>query len=190
MVSTFALYLALLGAIAVERVVELVVSRRNASLAFARGGIEYGARHFPVMAATHTLFLISCALEPLLLDRAFPGLLGFAALVIVIAAQGLRWWAALTLGERWNVRIIVVPGDAPVDGGPYRYMRHPNYLAVIAELIALPLVHGAYATALVFSLANLALLAVRIPAEEQALGDPYAKQFDTRARFVPGRSRS
>jgi len=190
MVTSLALYLALLGLVAVERVVELVLSRRNARLAFARGGVEFGARHFPVMAATHTAFLVSCALEPILFERAAPGLLGIVALVITAAAQGLRWWAASTLGERWNVRIIVVPGDPPVDAGPYRFMRHPNYLAVIAELLALPLIHGAYVTALVFSLANLALLAVRIPAEEQALGDPYAKQFDTRARFVPGRPRS
>lgn len=190
MVTSLAFYLALLGAVAVERLVELVVSRRHARLALARGGIESGAQHFPVMAATHALFLVSCALEPLLFDRVATPLLSIPALVIVVAAQGLRWWAVLTLGERWNVRIIVVPGDAPVDGGPYRFVRHPNYLAVIAELMALPLVHGAYVTALVFSLANLALLAVRIPAEERALGAPYAKRFDTRARLVPGRSRS
>lgn len=189
MVSSLALYLGLLLVVALERVVELVISRRNARLAFERGGVEVGARHFPVMALVHTLFLVSCAVEPLVFDRSFPPVLGSVALVVVVAAQGLRWWAALTLGERWNVRIIVVPEDVPVDRGPYRFLRHPNYLAVIAEMVALPLVHGAYLTAFVFSLANICLLAVRIPAEEQALGDLYAKRFDSRARFVPGRSR-
>lgn len=190
MVSSLAFYLALLGVVAIERMVELGVSRRHAALALARGGIESGAGHFPVMAATHALFLVSCAIEPLLLDRAFPGPLGYVALGGVFAAQGLRWWAALTLGERWNVRIIVVPGEAPVETGPYRFLRHPNYLAVIAEVIALPLVHGAYLTAVVFTVANMALLAARIPAEEQALGAPYAKRFDTRPRLVPRRPRS
>lgn len=160
-------YLAFLAVLAAERVFELWLSRRNARAAFARGGVESGAAHFPVMAAVHTLFLLSCAVEGSL--RPFPGALGWAALGGAVLAQGLRYWAITTLGVRWNVRVIVVPGEALVSSGPYRFVRHPNYAAVCLEMICVPLVHGAWVTAAVFSLANAALLAVRIPAEERAL---------------------
>ncbi len=105
---------------------------------------------------------------------------------MVLGAQALRYWAIATLGWRWNTRIVVVPGTAPVTAGPYRWVRHPNYVAVIAEMIALPLVHGAWLTALVFSVGNALLLRVRIRAEEQALGEPWQHAFAGRPRFVPG----
>lgn len=180
-------YLAFLALIGAERLAELALSRRNAARAFARGAIEVGQAHFRAMAAVHTLFLLSCAAEVLVLRRPFPGALGWAAAWGALAAQALRWWAIATLGDRWNVRVIVVPGDAPVTGGPYRYVRHPNYAAVALEMICVPLAHGAWATALVFSAANAALLAVRIPAEERALGAAWAERFAARPRFVPGR---
>ncbi len=186
MVTTVQLYLGLLAAVALERGVELVLSARNARLARARGGVESGQGHYPVMAAFHGLFLLCCALEVVLLRRPFPGAAGWMALAVVLAAQGLRYWAIATLGWRWNTRIVVVPDAAPVTGGPYRWVRHPNYVAVIAELIALPLVHGAWFTALVFSLGNAWLLRVRIRAEEQALGEPWRHAFSGRPRFVPG----
>ena len=105
---------------------------------------------------------------------------------MVLAAQALRYWAIATLGWRWNTRIVVVPGAAPVTAGPYRWVRHPNYVAVIAEMLALPLVHGAWLTAAVFSLGNALLLRVRIRAEEQALGTSWQQAFAGRPRFVPG----
>lgn len=160
-------WLAFLALLALERVFELWLSRRNARAAFARGGVESGAGHFPVMAAVHTLFLLSCAVEGSL--RPFPGALGWAALGGALVAQALRYWAIATLGARWNVRVIVVPGEPLVSSGPYRFVRHPNYAAVCLELLSVPLIHGAWVTATVFSLANAALLAVRIPAEERAL---------------------
>lgn len=187
MVSSELLYLAFLGAVSIERLVELAVSRRNARRAFAQGGVEVGQGHFRVMAAMHTAFLAACALEVALLDRPFPGLLGYAALLVALLAQGLRAWVIATLGERWNVRIIVVPGAAPITGGPYRYLRHPNYTAVIAEMVALPMIHGAWLTALVFSALNAAVLAVRIRAEEEALGPAYAAELGGLPRLVPGR---
>ena len=104
-------------------------------------------------------------------------------------AQALRYWAITTLGPRWNTRVIVLPGSAPVTGGPYRFVRHPNYVAVVAELFFLPLVHGAWWTALFFSLANAWLLTVRIRVEERALGDLWQRHFAEAPRFVPGGAR-
>ena len=181
-----ALYLGLLLLLGCERGAELVVSRRNARRAFAAGGVETGRRAYAIMVGVHALFPLACAAEVLLLSRPFPGVPGFAALAVALGAQALRWWAVATLGERWSTRVIVVPGAAPVTGGPYRFLRHPNYLAVVLEMAAVPLIHGAWLTALVFSALNAALLAHRIPAEERALGRAYAEVFSERRRLVPG----
>jgi len=183
--SSAAIYLGLLFLLVCERGVELVVWRRNARRAFAAGGVETGRSAYVVMVAVHALFPLACAGEVLFLMRPFPGAAGFAALTVTLGAQALRWWAVAALGERWNTRIIVVPGVAPVTGGPYRFLRHPNYLAVVLEMAAVPLIHGAWLTALVFSALNAALLAVRIPAEERALGRPYAEAFGDRLRLLP-----
>lgn len=179
------LYLVLLALFAAERLFELGLSRRNARRAFAQGAVEVGQRHFRAMSALHTLFLLCCGVEVLFLHRAFPPVLGWLALAGCGLAQGLRYWAIATLGPRWNVRVIVLPGAPPVTGGPYRFIRHPNYVAVVLEILLLPLVHGAYLTAIAFTLANAALLAVRIRAEERALGAAYANAFAARPRFVP-----
>ncbi len=182
-------YLALLAVVGLERVGELVISRRNAAAALARGAVEVGTRHFRVMKALHTAFLVACAAEVVLLGRPFVPLLGVPMLVVAAAAQALRYWAVLTLGSRWNVRVLVVPGDTAVTGGPYRHLRHPNYLAVILEGFALPLIHGAWITALAFTVANGVLLAVRIRCEEQALAtySDYTARLGDRRRLVPGR---
>ena len=137
-----------------------------------------------VMAAMHSLFLVSCVAEVLVLGRSPPGAWCWAFLGLAVLTQGLRYWAIATLGERWNTRVIVLPGAEPVTGGPYRFVKHPNYLAVIVELMALPLIHGAWLTALSFSLANAAVLAVRIRSEEAALGPRWAQAFENRSRFL------
>jgi methyltransferase len=178
-------YLVLLGVVAVGRVLELAISRRNARTAFARGAFEVGRRHYRVMMIFHTAFLLSCAAEVIWLRRPFPGTVGFAALAGVVLAQALRYWAIATLRWRWSTRVIVVPGAPPVTSGPYRFVRHPNYVAVILEVLLLPLVHGAWLTALVFSVGNAVLLRVRIRAEEEALGPSYADAFAGRRRFIP-----
>ena len=98
-----------------------------------------------------------------------PAGLAWSMLVLVLASQALRWWCIATLGRRWNTRVIVVPGLAPVRSGPYRLLSHPNYVAVVVEGLALPLVHAAWITALVFTVLNAALLTVRIRSENQAL---------------------
>jgi methyltransferase len=121
------------------------------------------------MAAMHAAFLVACVAEVAVADRPFLPWLGWPMLALVVASQALRWWCVATLGHQWNTRVIVVPGLPLVSAGPYRWLRHPNYVAVVVEVVALPLVHTAWVTALVFTLANAAVLAVRIPVEERAL---------------------
>lgn len=164
------LYLAVVAATALERLAELVVSARNARWSFARGGVESGRGHFPPMVALHTGLLLACVVEVVVADRPFLPWLGWPALALVVASQGLRWWCIGTLGPRWNTRVIVVPGLPLVARGPYRWLRHPNYVAVVVEGLALPLVHGAWVTAAAFTVLNAVLLhRFRIPAEERAL---------------------
>jgi methyltransferase len=151
-------YPLLIAAVAVERAAELVVAKRNLDWSRQRGGVEFGARHYPVMVVVHTGLLAGCLVEAITMRRRFIRRLGLPMLVIVLAAQGLRWWCIATLGRQWNTRVIVVPGAQRITGGPYRFVPHPNYVAVVAEGAALPLVHTAWITALVFSVLNAALL--------------------------------
>lgn len=162
-------YVILIVAVGLERVAELVVSLRNAAWSFRHGGVESGRRHYPFMVALHTGLLAGCVIEAVVADRPFIPALGWPMLAIVVLAQSLRWWCITVLGRRWNTRVIVVPGLSLVTAGPYRWLRHPNYVAVVAEGVALPLVHDAWITAIVFTALNLPLLAVRIRSEEAAL---------------------
>jgi methyltransferase len=162
-------YVLLVAAVAVERVAELVVARRNLAWSKAQGGVEFGASHYPVMVVLHTGLLIGALVEVIGLHRPFLPALGWPMFAIVVAAQGLRWWCITTLGQQWNTRVVVIPGAQRVAGGPYRFFSHPNYVAVIAEGIALPLVHTGWITALVFTVLNAALLSVRIRTENAAL---------------------
>ena len=168
--TAYGWYLALLAGTGGERLLELVVSARNLRWALANGGREEGRGHFPAMVALHTGLLVACALEPVLAPRPFLPVLGIPAVVVVLAAQALRYWCILTLGRRWNTRIVVVPGLPLVRRGPYRFLPHPNYLVVAIEGIALPLVFTGWLTALVFTVLNaVLLLRFRIPAEEAAM---------------------
>jgi methyltransferase len=162
-------YTLLILVIAAERLAELVVSKRNSTWSRAHGGSEFGARHYPVMVLLHAALLVGCLVEPIVLHRPFVPALGWPMLAVVVAAQVLRWWCITTLGPQWNTRVIVVPGASRVAGGPYRLVPHPNYVAVVAEGIALPLVHTAWITALVFTVLNAALLRTRIKVENTAL---------------------
>ena len=162
-------YLTLIAAVAVERLVELVVSKRNLAWSLARGGTEYGFGHYPFMVVLHIGLLVACVLEPLLLDRPFIPALGWPMLTAVLAAQGLRWWCIGTLGPQWNTRVIVIPGASRVVAGPYRWLPHPNYVAVVIEGFALPLVHTAWLTATVFTVLNALLLRTRLRVENAAL---------------------
>ena len=177
-------YTVLILATGAERIAELVVSARNARWSFARGGVEYGRAHFPPMVALHTGLLLACLAEVWLLDRPFLPWLGWPMLVLVLASQALRWWCIATLGPRWNTRVIVVPGLPLVERGPYRWLHHPNYVAVVVEGFALPLVHTAWITALAFTVLNaVLLLAFRIPCENRALASPAAASSASSTSF-------
>ena len=164
-------YTLLIVAIAVERLAELVVSKRNWQWSRERGGVEAGVGHYPVMVALHIALLAGCLIEVVVLDRPFIPALGWSMLAVVVGAQVLRWWCITTLGPQWNTRVIVVPGAPRVAGGPYRWIPHPNYVAVVVEGIALPMVHSAWLTAVVFTVANAALLRTRIRTENTALAN-------------------
>lgn len=162
-------YLGLIALISLQRLWELALSKRHVRRLAERGAHEVGGDHYRWMVALHIAFLASCALEPWLADRRFSPLVGGVALVVLAAAQGLRWWTMATLGERWTTRVMVVPGAPPISTGPYRWLRHPNYVAVVAEMAAIPMVHTAWVTAVVFSLLNLAMLSARLKVESAAL---------------------
>lgn len=151
-----------------QRLLELAISRRNERRLRARGAVERGREHYPFMMALHALWLFSTAVEG---SRKSETKLGKAAFFAFMLAQPIRYWAITALGEHWNTRILVVPGEKLVRRGPYRYIKHPNYLAVATEVLTLPLIFRARTTAFVFSILNAVLLAVRIREEERALRD-------------------
>ena len=185
MVTGNVVTLVVVAAVAIERLFEMRLSRRNTAWAVSRGGVEVGQRAYRNMIAFHTLFLAACAAEPLLLPRTFHPALAAMCLVVLVGAQALRWWTITALGPRWNTRIIVIPDAAPVTNGPYRWLRHPNYAAVIAEMIALPLLSSAWMTAIAATIINALLLRVRIGDEEHALGAAWARAFAATPRFIP-----
>lgn len=158
------------AAVAAQRLAELLLSRRNERAARASGAVERGAAHYPFMVGLHALWLICTLVEGLLRGPALPPY-GPAALIPFLAVQPLRYWAIGSLGPAWNTRILVVPGRKPVARGPYRFIRHPNYVVVVVEILTFPLIFGAWATALVFTVLNAALLRVRVREEERALAE-------------------
>ncbi|MFD6171193.1 isoprenylcysteine carboxyl methyltransferase family protein [Streptomyces coeruleorubidus] len=167
--SSEAWFTVLVLAVGLERVAELAVSQRNAAWSLARGGVESGRGHYPFMVVLHTGLLVGALAEVWLRRPDVVPLLAWSMLALVVLAQGLRWWCIATLGRQWNTRVIVVPGAARVTGGPYRWIPHPNYVAVVVEGLALPLVHSAWITAVAFTALNGLLLATRVRAEDAAL---------------------
>jgi methyltransferase len=163
------IFYALLVVITVERVAELLVSQRHAAASLAGGGVESGQGHFPVMVALHTALLLGCWIEPDALHRTFIPALAWPMLILVVAANVLRWMCIATLGPRWSARVIVMPGMPLISNGPYRWFAHPNYVAVVVEGAALPLVGSAWITACTFTALNAALLTVRLRCETRAL---------------------
>ena len=167
-----------------ERVVELVISTRNARWALSRGGVESNRRQMPWMITLHVGMLLGALAEVWLLGRPFVPWLGWSMLVLTVGSQAARYWIIGSLGHQWNTRVIVVPGLPLLATGPYRWrwLRHPNYLVVAIEGIALPLVHTAWITALVFTVLNaVLLLGFRIPAENRALAAAAGVGADSRA---------
>ncbi|MGH8960005.1 MAG: isoprenylcysteine carboxyl methyltransferase family protein [Jatrophihabitantaceae bacterium] len=160
----------LVALVALERLAELIVSRRNEGWSVSRGAVQVGAGHYPVMVVLHTGLLAGALCEAWLGHRTFVPALGWPMLALLVASQALRWWCIATLGRQWNTRVLVVPGLPRITRGPYRLLPHPNYLAVVIEGAALPLVHTAWITAIAFSVLNAVLLSVRIGVENRALG--------------------
>jgi methyltransferase len=156
-----------LAVLALQRSTELVLSRRNLARLRTRGARECGAGHFWIFVLLHAAYPVALVAE--VFAGARPGRYWPAWLAVWLAAQALRVAAIRTLGERWNVRIVVLPGEPSVRHGLYRWLPHPNYLAVALEFAAAPLMFGAWRTALAGSLCNAVAMAVRIPAEERAL---------------------
>ena len=154
--------------VAVQRLFELVVARRNERRARARGAVERGQGHYPLIVVLHTLWLVSTLVEGMLRGPGFPDFWP-VPLALFLLVQPLRYWALFSLGERWNTKILIVPGEKPVRRGPYKYIDHPNYVVVAVEILALPLIFGAWITALVFTGLNAAILSVRIREENRAL---------------------
>lgn len=180
-------YGALVGAVAAERLVEMVISRRNLARVIARGGFVADAHTLKSMAAFQVAFLLACPLEVIALHRPWHPALGLPMLLVVTLSMALRYWAVYTLGDRWNVRIAVVPGQGAVTAGPFRWVRHPNYLALVVETVALPLVHTAWLTAALGAAILAPLLARRIRHEEAALArhTDWSTALAGRGRLLP-----
>jgi len=168
--------------IALQRIFEVIVSQRHEKAILARGGREHAPGHFIFMKLIHIFWLIAMPLEVYIFDRNFSWYFFIPALVLTFFGQALRYAAISTLKERWTVRIMTIPDAPPVVGGIFRYVRHPNYIGVILEIMAIPMLHSAYLTALVFSVLNGLLLLVRIGAEEKALSEEnnYGNYFGVR----------
>ena len=167
--SSQAWYAVLVLVVVAARLVELSVAQRHLRWAREQGAVEHGAGHYPVMVLLHSAFLVGCLVEVPLADRPFLPWLGWPMLAVLVGAHVLRWWCIRSLGNQWNTRVLIVPGLPLVTRGPYRWLKHPNYVAVVVEIVALPLVHTAWVTALVVTVANAALLTVRIRTENAAL---------------------
>ena len=159
------LNIVILGLVTLSRVVELPIARANTRRLLAAGGQEVGAGHYPSIVALHAAWLAT--LWWLARDRP----VDLPLLVLFGLVECARIWVLRTLGKRWTTRIIVVPNEKLVARGPYRYLRHPNYAVVVAEIALLPLVFGLWRVSLLFSLLNAAVLTIRIREEDRALGE-------------------
>ena len=181
-------FLALLLAVGALRVVELQISRRHQQQLVSRGAAKVADPRFRWMVALHTAVLIGAAVEVLFLKRPFIPALAAIMLAIFLAANAVRWWVIRTLGAHWNVQVMDSTRLGVITSGPFRFVRHPNYAAVFAEMLALPLVHAAWVTALAGALAHGAVLAQRLATEEPVLfaNPDYRAAMAGKPRFLPG----
>jgi methyltransferase len=182
------LFLLLLLVVAALRIVELRISKRHQRDMRAQGAVKAKDPIFPVMAMFHTLLLIGAAAEVVFFHRPFLPVLAIPMIVLFIFANIVRWWVIRTLGQHWNVEVMDSTRLGVITTGPFRYVRHPNYAAVFVEMIALPLIHTAWITALVGAAVHVAVLSARLSAEERVLfADPaYAAAMRSKPRFLPG----
>jgi methyltransferase len=181
------LFLALLVAVAAMRIFELRISKRHQQEMTARGAAKVKDPNFRWMAMFHALVLILAAVEVVVFDRPFLPTLAIPMLALFVVANAVRWWVIRTLGEHWNVQVMDSTRLGVVTSGPFRYVRHPNYAAVFIEMIALPLIHTAWITALAGAIAHVIVLAMRLSTEERVLlaNPDYAAAMGPKPRFIP-----
>jgi methyltransferase len=180
------LFIVILSVVIVQRLLELTIASRNEKWMKEKGAIEFGKGHYPWMVLMHIAFFVSLIAEVLIFKRGLSPLWPLFLLVFLLAQAG-RIWALASLGKYWNTKIIVLPGAEVVQKGPYRFIRHPNYLIVALELLTLPLIFQAYYTAILFMSLNFMMMSVRIPAEEAALKKltEYEREKGRQSRFIP-----
>ncbi|MFD2445792.1 isoprenylcysteine carboxyl methyltransferase family protein [Bacillus sp. CGMCC 1.16607] len=177
-------FLSFIAFIVVQRLVELKVASQNEKWMKAKGGIEFGQKHYYLMVGIHTLFFLSYLFEVIYFQKNISTFWQILLGLFIFTQLG-RAWALMSLGRFWNTKIIVLPNAKVVMKGPYRFMKHPNYVVVTLEFLIIPLFYQAYLTAIVFSLLNLWILSIRIPIEERALREltSYNQSFEPSRRF-------
>jgi methyltransferase len=185
--SSTAFFLCVCAVIGAGRLFEMTVSRRHQRALVAKGAAPLPEPVFGAMVALHTAVIGGAAIEVVALHRPFIPALGLPALVMLVLANALRVWVIRTLGVHWNVRVVRSMPLGVVTAGPYRFVRHPNYVAVFCELLALPLVHGAYLTAGLGAALHLLILHRRVTLEESVLmaDEGYRRAFAGKPRFLP-----
>jgi methyltransferase len=181
-------FLALLLAVATLRIVELFISRAHQKQMMADGAKPVTDPNFRWMVVLHTAVLAGAALEVVFFHRPFLPVLGGICFVLFLIANVIRWWVIQTMGEHWNVQVVDSTRLGVVTSGPFRYVRHPNYAAVFLEMLALPLIHTAWITAVAGSLVHALVLTQRLTTEERVLfADPdYRAAMSSKPRFLPG----
>lgn len=181
-------FLGLLVAVALLRLVELRISKQHQKEMLARGAAKVDEPHFRWMVLLHTAVLLGAALEVVFLRRPFILWLAAPMFAVFLAANAVRWWVIRTLGEHWNVQVMDSARLGVVTSGPFRYVRHPNYAAVFAEMLALPLIHTAWITATAGALAHIGVLSLRLSTEERVLfaNPAYRAAMTGKPRFLPG----
>ncbi len=167
--SGYTSFTILLVLVAIERIVELIISKRNLKWSFAQGGVEFGRSHYKYMVVIHLFLLVGSLIEVWVTKPSLNPTLSWTMFVLALASQGLRWWCISSLGQRWNTLVVIIPGMPAITSGPYKWFKHPNYVAVVIEGFALPLVGFAWRTALIFSALNFFVLRARLKSENAAL---------------------
>jgi methyltransferase len=151
-----------------QRVLELFLAKRNEQIVKSKGALEFDRDGYKYIVALHVAFFISLVIEKFSLQREL-NQFWVLFLFIFLIAQILRYWAISSLGVYWNTKVLVVPGSQRIRKGPYKYLEHPNYVAVIVEIAVIPLIFSCYLTSILFSIINFILLRRRIEIEENAL---------------------
>jgi methyltransferase len=172
--------------VVLQRSIELFVARKNEKWMKDQGALEFGSNHYQYMVIMHALFFVFFLVEKITLNRDV-SLFWPLLLSVFVFTQIMRFWVISSLGKYWNTKILVLPNVNVVRKGPYRFIKHPNYVVVTLELIVVPLLFEAYVTAVLFTILNLLILSVRIPAEEKALKEltEYEGSFQSCNRFFP-----